>query len=280
MTEFKFACPVCGQHITCDSAKSGTKLDCPTCFQKLIVPHAPADASGKLILTAVQAQTRPVPQEIASAAKFVLPAARRKFPVVIIALLACFLGGLFAYFGNVLERTSQSDAPHSSDTAMVGDSGWKADLDGVAIPNAPAKGRLGGRTFNASFAVLEGGMLILRQGEKGDWQLSLVISLFADRGEELADQEVYVDARRERGPKVVLSWKGEPQSIPGKKAIGSYLLRVQFGEVTEDGHLPGKIYFCAFDSAKSWVAGTFDAELRMPPPRHRPRGPFRPRRQI
>src|SRR5512138_451636 len=51
MSEFKFACPVCGQHITADSSSSGTHLDCPTCFQKIVVPQAPI-ADSKLILSA------------------------------------------------------------------------------------------------------------------------------------------------------------------------------------------------------------------------------------
>ena len=41
MSEFKYACPVCGQHIKCDSSQSGTTMECPTCFQKIIAPQAP-----------------------------------------------------------------------------------------------------------------------------------------------------------------------------------------------------------------------------------------------
>ena len=60
MSEFKFACPVCGQHITADSNTGGTQIHCPTCFQKLIVPQAPVAGNTKLILSAVQvAKPRP-----------------------------------------------------------------------------------------------------------------------------------------------------------------------------------------------------------------------------
>ena len=41
MSEFKFACPVCGQHITAGSSASGSQIVCPTCFQKIVVPQAP-----------------------------------------------------------------------------------------------------------------------------------------------------------------------------------------------------------------------------------------------
>src|SRR2546423_353286 len=61
MSEFKFACPVCGQHITTDSRTSGGQLECPTCFQKIIVPQAPTSADSKLILSASQVgKPRPI----------------------------------------------------------------------------------------------------------------------------------------------------------------------------------------------------------------------------
>ena len=48
MSEFKFACPVCGQHITADSSTSGGQIECPTCFQKIVVPQAPASAGHEV----------------------------------------------------------------------------------------------------------------------------------------------------------------------------------------------------------------------------------------
>src|ERR1043165_4171522 len=51
MSEFKFACPVCGQHITCDARTSGSQMECPTCFRKLTVPQPPATGSPNLVLT-------------------------------------------------------------------------------------------------------------------------------------------------------------------------------------------------------------------------------------
>src|SRR5215831_6637256 len=61
MSEFKFACPVCGQHITAAANASGTQLECPTCFQKIVVPQAPSSPDNKLILSASQV-SKPRPQ--------------------------------------------------------------------------------------------------------------------------------------------------------------------------------------------------------------------------
>ncbi|MGO8764042.1 MAG: discoidin domain-containing protein [Limisphaerales bacterium] len=50
MSEFKFACPVCGQHIKCGATQAGSIMTCPTCFQKITVPNAPATPEQKFIL--------------------------------------------------------------------------------------------------------------------------------------------------------------------------------------------------------------------------------------
>ena len=38
MSEFKFTCPQCGQHILCDTQWSGSEINCPACQQTLVVP--------------------------------------------------------------------------------------------------------------------------------------------------------------------------------------------------------------------------------------------------
>ena len=46
------------QHITADASTTGGQIDCPTCFQKLIVPDAPKGDLSKLILNAALANSR------------------------------------------------------------------------------------------------------------------------------------------------------------------------------------------------------------------------------
>ncbi|HEY2328450.1 MAG TPA: hypothetical protein VGI63_01390 [Verrucomicrobiae bacterium] len=41
---------MCGQHMMCDTSHGGSVMDCPTCFQKIVAPGAPAPDT-KLILT-------------------------------------------------------------------------------------------------------------------------------------------------------------------------------------------------------------------------------------
>lgn len=42
MLEFKFSCPLCGQHIECDTSYAGALINCPACQQSIIVPQPPA----------------------------------------------------------------------------------------------------------------------------------------------------------------------------------------------------------------------------------------------
>jgi len=98
MSEFKYACPVCGQHIKCDSSQAGTVMDCPTCFQKITVPQAPANADQKFILTGSKVEEkRPSPTLAAGPAT---PATAKEFPaaMVLILMLVCLAVGAGVYF--------------------------------------------------------------------------------------------------------------------------------------------------------------------------------------
>src|SRR6266436_5752765 len=101
MSEFKFACPVCGQHITADSSTSGGQLECPTCFQKIVVPQAPASGDAKFILSAAQvAKPRPT-QNGAQLAPLQPSRARVWMPIVVLLLLLlCVIAAaLFVFRG-------------------------------------------------------------------------------------------------------------------------------------------------------------------------------------
>ncbi|MCU0784158.1 MAG: hypothetical protein MUF81_08975 [Verrucomicrobia bacterium] len=277
MTEFKFACPVCGQHITCDSIKSGAKLDCPTCFQKLVVPQSPADDAPKLILAAAQVHSRPLPKEGAMTDMVAVPpASARMLAVVIIVVLVCAVGALFAFRGKIFKASPQNDPPIAPPPVTTNDPAWKLDLTDVTIPDTPVAGRISGRVFNSARATLEGGKLIFNQRQKGGPEVRLTISLFARTGGELAGKFINIETNHTRAPAVAFRWKDNPQQPATKSIPADYALRLQFGAVA-GGRLPGTIYFCALDEEKSWVAGTFEAEIqKAPPPKPQPPGTPKP----
>ena len=52
MSEIKFACPHCDQHIACDESCGGRVLECPACLRVMRIPLAHETASGPLQLAA------------------------------------------------------------------------------------------------------------------------------------------------------------------------------------------------------------------------------------
>lgn len=50
MSELKFICPACGQHMQCEKAYMGDKTTCPSCNAELIVPfsHKPVEYKTQL----------------------------------------------------------------------------------------------------------------------------------------------------------------------------------------------------------------------------------------
>lgn len=66
--EFKFACPVCQQHLQCEVAAAGRVVTCPTCFRSLIVPEAMTGHLARLIVRAKEANPLPAPSPKATAA--------------------------------------------------------------------------------------------------------------------------------------------------------------------------------------------------------------------
>lgn len=274
MSEFKFACPVCGQHITCDARSSGTQMECPTCFRKLVVPVNNGGGLPNLVLTASEVSTRPVPQAVG--AEPIAGTSRKRFPLAEIALvivLSVVVGSAYVFRGQLVKvvrhdppektpspsKANQVNAPPASDTC------WTLHLAGVKFPATPAAGRVQGENFLAQKVTLQGGTLNFRQGPSWPPDLGFTVSLFANRGEDLAGQAIQIEASRTNSPKVTLRWKSDQAEPASKTYRKGYALRLEFGQVS-GGHLPGKIYLCTPDDSRSYVAGTFNAEIRKPAP--------------
>ena len=41
MSEFKFSCPHCDQHMKCNEEASGRQIECPNCHHLIRIPAAP-----------------------------------------------------------------------------------------------------------------------------------------------------------------------------------------------------------------------------------------------
>src|SRR6478736_2131378 len=284
MSEFKFACPVCGQHITCDSGSAGTQMDCPTCFRKLVVPQAPTPGAKSFVLTAALVQERPVTSlENGKGGAIAPPAPDKKFPVAAIAvgvLLVCAAAGAAIFLIAKKDKNSppNSDEPGVTKLAVTNAppklilppppadaTNWTLNLAEAQIPDVPANGVVHGFGFKLERAVIQGGKLDLRQGAKWPPDVGVSIHLFADRAEDLAGRIVVLEATRTNAPRVLLRWKNPDDKAQTKEYRQGYAARVEFGPVTNN-RLTGKIYIATPDDAKSYAAGTFNAEIRKPAP--------------
>jgi hypothetical protein len=286
MSEFKFACPVCGQHITCDSESAGTQMSCPTCFRKLVVPQAPAPGSKNFVLTAAVVQERPATAlENGKAAAAATTPPAKKAPIAVIAigvLLVCMAAGATIFFVAKKGKNAapKVDSDNEGEVAVVTTNAaprlnlppppadatnWTLVLAEAKIPDAPVSGAVHGFGFKLERATIQGGKLDLRQGAKWPPDVGVSIHLFADRAEDLAGKTVVLESTRTNSPRLFLRWKNPDDKAQSKEYRKGYAARVEFGPVTNN-RLPGKIYLAAPDDAKSYAAGTFSAEIRKPNP--------------
>jgi DNA-directed RNA polymerase subunit RPC12/RpoP len=288
MSEFKYACPVCGQHIKCDSSQAGSQMECPTCFQKITVPQAPSSDEQKFIITGTKKGERPAPNIPEDRA---VMAPEKNWPlaaVVALLVLACAAGAAVFVFRGKIFKSSAAGAPTnqvasgSVETSAppqaqarpkpapvvappASDTNWMLNLAAAVIPGSMAAGRIHGQDFIVERAILQNGTLTLRTGRGGPVESGVIINFGGAPPESLAGQSLNITTNADKAAGVMLRWKdGDQQS---KAAItNGYALRLVFGPLSGN-HLPGKIYLCAPDETKSYIAGTFNADIRRPRPK-------------
>lgn len=126
-----------------------------------------------------------------------------------------------------------------------------------AIPLTPAKGQLAGKPFAPDSAVLEGGVLHLRQG--GDTELR--ITLPGAAWETPVGRRFQVAGKPgENDPRVHVAWKeGEQWRL--QPVTDTLALTLEFGPET-NRKLPGKLHLAYGEADKNTVAGAFTAEIR------------------
>jgi len=287
MSEFKYACPVCGQHIRCDSSQAGTVMECPTCFQKITVPQAPASDDSKFIITGTKVGERPVPN--IPEYRAVAPEKNRPMAAVLaLLILACAAGAAVFVFRDEIFKPSAAAAPNNQaesgpkeistqpqvqsrpKPALVAppanDTNWMLNLEAASIPASTAAGRIHGQDFICERAYVENGALTLRVGTRGQIYLGVTFNFGVAQPESLAGQSINVTTNAEKAARVTLRYAGDDQKVVRQNFDGGYALRLKFNPVSGN-HISGNIYFCAPDDLKSYVMGTFNAELRHPKPK-------------
>ena len=292
MSEFKFACPVCSQHITSASSASGTQIECPTCFQKLVVPQ-PSTNGQKLILTATLAGAKRTTQAEAIAEAAAKSRSKRRALPLSSALLFCLLVAAVAVVAHKsrslrdgfakMTGNSQTNAAQSAETSappvmvitspypVPTNSAWTLNLTNLAISETPVAGRIAGAGFGLERAAIERGALSLRQGKGWPPDLGISIIFFSQTPEELAGRTIEVSPDRNPPlPRVIRRWKTGDGEAHTREFESGYALKVVF-EKAREGSLPGRVYLSLPDEEQSFISGTFSAEIRKPQARKSPR---------
>ena len=276
MSEFKYACPVCGQHIKCDSSESGSVMECPTCFQKITVPQAPATDDPKFIITGIKVGERPAPK-IADGSSSPVPAEKNLPLAVVIVLLVLIAGAgaaVFAFRGKIFKSAGTGPSPIAATNKTnpappkpapvappANDTNWMLNLDAVSIPNSAAAGRIHGRDFIVEQATFQNSTLFLH----GPKNLSVDINFGDAWPEALAGQSLNITTNATAAARVTLGWK-EGDQVLREIFTNSYALRLDCSALARS-HMPVKIYLCTADAEKSYIAGTFNAEIRRSRPK-------------
>ena len=281
MTEFKFACPVCGQHITADTRNSGQQLDCPTCFQKIVVPQGPRAGETRLILSAAQV-AKPRPNSLSSTSDLG-PLRRRKrrqsilSVAFVIVLVSAVTIAIWPHHRKIAQwlKLAKAAPPDAATNAVAAprfvspysiptNLNWTLDLAKAVIPEAQVSGCLTSNGFLCEKATLQGGNLFLAQGTGFPADLGIAVGLL-QQGQALVGRTITIAANRSPPvPLVVMRWKDEHAEPLTKNFSGGYALQLTFGQPA-NGRLPGRIYIALPDDAHSFAAGTFEAELQKPP---------------
>jgi hypothetical protein len=150
----------------------------------------------------------------------------------------------------------------TTDTAPDG-SGWTMKLTGVDIPSEAVTGRIHGQPFKMEKVTLENGFLNFRQGSDFFADREMDVVVFENDTAKLSGRTFTVPTKEfGSSPHIWMKWKEAGQDMPKQKNfMDRYALRLEFGALS-GGKLPGKIYLCVPDQEKSFVAGTFEAEVK------------------
>jgi len=281
-------------------------MECPTCFQKIVAPQAPA-ADGKFILTGTKFSEKKISVRGVDPASAVA-APEKDFPVkiFIIVLVVCLAAGAVGLFyhakkpappkpllkpplvvqptppvvvtTNVLAPTNPvvvttpkpkppQVAPHASDK------NWTMSLDEMTAPNSTVVGRVHGRDFILNWSWYQNGELMLRSGTNSPIEFGVRINFSGAAPDVLANKTINVSADVEQAAVLTLLWRDEA-GVQKQIFKDGYALRLEFGALT-NSRLAGKIYLCTPDQEKSYLMGKFNANI-IKPPAPKPKPPAKP----
>ncbi|MFZ9938106.1 MAG: hypothetical protein ACO3JG_13765 [Luteolibacter sp.] len=142
--------------------------------------------------------------------------------------------------------------------------GQPEEASGQPIPGDPAVGKVHGKEFKVEKATLDTrmGTLKLQQGEALIGDMQFTIFLFDD-DEKMDGKTIKVKPKQDSTTAHIhMRYKAEGKNVPETEIhMDKYTMSLEFG-IAKDGKIPGKINLRLPDKAGSFVAGSFEAEIK------------------
>lgn len=176
MAEFRFSCPGCHQHITCDEAWGGHSLQCPACGKTITAPAAPqpskpASSPGGGLVPKVPEQTRlslnqnaqqpaSVHQKNIPIRNLAGPVAKKESPWKTVGIVAAILVilGVSGYFGwphiskLINKEKPQEQASSDAKPAAAPEAAPAPAEPGEIMPGAPPEAKAESATVITNIA--------------------------------------------------------------------------------------------------------------------------------
>ena len=131
------------------------------------------------------------------------------------------------------------------------------------IPDRPLQGVVAGRSFKPDEALVESGVLTLRMAVGQASETVVEVHGIQRIGEPLEGKAFELpEVSGMNTPTVFFRWN-DPTRIDTavRRFYNRFALKLEFGRV-RDGRISGKIFVAVHDGDKSFINGTFDAEIR------------------
>ena len=132
----------------------------------------------------------------------------------------------------------------------------------ASIPDAPVTGQINGQKFDVEDVKIENGVLILRQGSAKYPDLVAEVHNIQRAGESLDGKKYEIaNVSGVNTPSVTLKWQDPKQlRMPTRPFFNKYAIKLEFDKM-ENGRIGGRIFISVPDGRKSFISGTFDAEV-------------------
>ncbi len=168
----------------------------------------------------------------------------------------------FAKFAKAAEASSGKVTPEPEGGEKAPAAGKLEDLSKEAIPDKPAAGKINGEDFIVEKATFSDGELILWQSGAEPNKDDRKFSIFGFKDKVDGKTFSMKPGQDVTGLSAVLRYRkeGEDFAVPTTYSNG-YSMKLEFG-TAKDGKIPGKIHLRLPDEERSFVIGTFEAEIK------------------